>query len=188
MTNDFIDEALAGVNEGSEEEQEEVVNEVNNDTKNKTNENKGVTDIKEKPTTTSTKRKARVIESESSDSDTNTTSTLNQKHNASPSKPTTNISKQTTNTTVSATLPKSTKINKNKQQDDVLISDKEAKEIERLKKFVVLCGLRKLWGVEFKGMSGRQRIARLKQLLVEGEVLEVLEVVFWVIVFFFVYC
>ncbi|KAJ3210128.1 hypothetical protein HDU67_005629 [Dinochytrium kinnereticum] len=48
---------------------------------------------------------------------------------------------------------------------DVVISEKDAKEIERLKGYVVKCGVRKIWGIEFKGKSGRERIAHLKSML-----------------------
>ncbi|KAI8848728.1 hypothetical protein BC829DRAFT_433010 [Chytridium lagenaria] len=47
------------------------------------------------------------------------------------------------------------------------ISEKDTKEIERLKGYVVKCGVRKIWGVEFKGKNGRDRIAYLRNMLTE---------------------
>ncbi|KAJ3107549.1 HIRA-interacting protein 3 [Phlyctochytrium planicorne] len=49
--------------------------------------------------------------------------------------------------------------------EDVKISEKDEKEIERLKSYVTKCGVRKLWGVEFKGKNGKERIQHVKAIL-----------------------
>ncbi|KAJ3410600.1 hypothetical protein HDV05_003550 [Chytridiales sp. JEL 0842] len=52
-----------------------------------------------------------------------------------------------------------------KSSSDEDVTEKQAKEIDRLKGYVLKCGVRKLWGVEFKGLDGKARIAKLKDIL-----------------------
>ncbi|TPX40502.1 hypothetical protein SeMB42_g05814 [Synchytrium endobioticum] len=49
--------------------------------------------------------------------------------------------------------------------DDPNISEKEQVKIENLKKYVIACGFKKRWAKEFEGLTGKERVGRLEEML-----------------------